>query len=316
MLSDLPTEPITLPLVGLGLRHPHYDAALKAPTGVDFVEFHAENLYPEGGLHQAFLADVLATFPVSIHGTSLGLGSTEKLPDVELAKFAGVIERTQPLLVSEHICFNRARIHGKLLHSGDLYPIPYNNESLDTMCHAIVQVQSKIGRPILLENLSAYLPNIEHTLSESEFLHQLVQRTECGLLLDLNNILVNLHNQQARPSSNQSLIDQAIAWIKTLPLHAVQEIHLAGFSPNKVHGFYIDDHGQPVSDECWALYRHVIALTGPVPTLIEWDNDLPEWEVLIKQATLAKKVAREGLQMAHVSSAPASNQSLSSKPCL
>lgn len=298
MLSDLSTESISLPLVGVGLRHPHYDDALKAPTGIDFVEFHAENLYPEGGLHQAFFDDVLATFPVSIHGTSLGLGSTETLPAAELAKFARVVERSQPLLISEHICFNRARIHGKLLHSGDLYPIPYNAESLDTMCQAIEQVQNHLGRPILLENLSAYLPDIAHTLSESEFLHQLVQRTGCGLLLDLNNILVNLHNQQYQSSKDAipNNIDTALAWIKTLPLDAVKEIHLAGFSPNKVHGFYVDDHGQPVSDECWALYRHVIGLTGAIPTLIEWDNDLPEWSTLVEQAILAKKVAKEVLQ--------------------
>jgi uncharacterized protein (UPF0276 family) len=284
-------DSVVLPQIGIGLRHPHYDDALRAPQGIDFVELHAENLYPKGGLYSAFVDQLCQTFPVSIHGTSLGLGSAVEVPEHELNKFADVVSRTSPFLVSEHICFNRANVHGRLFHTGDLLPIPYNAASLTTLSENVQTVQHRLGCSILLENLSAYLPDIEHTLTETEFLNQLVEQTQCGLLLDLNNVLVNLHNQYPNWDDAQR-IDVALNWIDQLPHTAIREIHLAGFSPQQVHGLYVDDHAQPVSSECWTLYAAVLAKIGAVTTLIEWDNNLPAWTDLVAQAEHARAVAK------------------------
>jgi uncharacterized protein (UPF0276 family) len=285
MTSKIQSTPTNKPLVGLGLRHPHYDQALAEPADLDFVELHAENLYPSGGAFAAFKKALSDTYAVSIHGTSLGLGSAVPLPETELQKFVATIEQTNAFLVSEHICFNRALVQGQLIHAGDLYPIAYNEDNLAQLAQQVTRVQAALGRPLLLENLSAYLPELEHRMSEATFLTELVAQTGCQLLLDLNNVLVNLHNQ-----AHLQPIDAALAWVKTLPVAAIGEIHLAGFTPRKTHGFYVDDHAQPVSEECWELYREVIAEIGVRPTLIEWDNDLPEWHTLLTQAQRARHI--------------------------
>jgi uncharacterized protein (UPF0276 family) len=282
---------LTQPKIGVGLRHPHYEAALAAPLGVDFVEFHAENLFVQNDLQQQFIQDVVTRWDVSLHGTTFGLGSVTPPTTEALQALTQLVTATQPILISEHVCFNRAMLHGKLFHGGDLYPIPYNNTSLDVLCQHIDIVQHQLQRPILLENLSAYLDDIEHEYTESEFLTSMIQRTGCGLLLDLNNILINEYNQHS-----VSPLNNAMRFIRNLPNNAIQEIHLAGFTPNKVNGKYVDDHAQPVYDECWQLYAQTLAYTGVVPTLIEWDNNLPDWSVLQAQAEQARKIALAHLQ--------------------
>ena len=276
------------PLVGVGLRHPHYEQALNEPADIDFVELHAENLYPSGRAFAAFKHHLADTYAVSIHGTSLGLGSALALPDAELAKFVDTVSQTNAFLVSEHVCFNRADVDGQIIHGGDLYPIPYDEANLEQLSAQVMRVQAALGRPLLLENLSAYLPDLAHSMSEAVFLTELVSRSHCQLLLDLNNVLVNLHNQD-----HPQPIEVALTFVQALPADAIGEIHLAGFTPRKVHGVYVDDHAQPVSDECWSLYQEVIALIGPRPTLIEWDNELPPWDTLLKQATRARSIMHQ-----------------------
>lgn len=279
------------PQIGVGLRHPHYEAALASLQGIDFVEFHAENLFARSELQQQFILDVVDRWSFSLHGTAMGLGSVIPPDENALYALGELVRASQPILVSEHVCFNRAQISGQLLHGGDLYPIPYNNASLDVLCQHIDIVQEHLQRPILLENLSAYLENIEHEYSESEFLTLMVQRTGCQLLLDLNNVLVNEYNKSTQQTFTP--LQNAMAFVASLPADAIKEIHLAGFTPTKINGQYVDDHAQPVTDECWQLYTQTLPITGLVPTLIEWDNNLPDWSVLQSQAQLARAIAQE-----------------------
>ena len=224
--------------------------------------------------------------------TNFTVGGAATPPDANaLYALGDLVRASQPILVSEHVCFNRAQISGQLLHGGDLYPIPYNNASLDVLCQHIDIVQEHLQRPILLENLSAYLENIEHEYSESEFLTLMVQRTGCQLLLDLNNVLINEYNKNTQQTFTP--LQNAMAFVAGLPADAIKEIHLAGFTPTKINGQYVDDHAQPVTDECWQLYTQTLPITGLVPTLIEWDNNLPDWSVLQSQAQLARAIAQE-----------------------
>lgn len=290
-------SPLTKPdiCIGLGLRHLHYEQALAHNTQtspIDFVEIHAENFFAQGGITQALLNDVCDKYDLSVHGTSLGLGSNLALPQDTLKQFADLVERTEAKLVSEHLCFNRAQVGDKVYHSGDLLPIAYNEKALANIVSNIQQVQDAIKRPILIENLSAYISpsqieaHSNDSMQEFEFLQHMCERSGCGLLLDLNNILVNALNQK-----EPDVLASALAKIKTLPAQLIGEIHLAGFSEQQVAGFIIDDHGQAVSDQCWQLYKESVALFGNVPTLVEWDTNLPEWETLVEQADKARMIA-------------------------
>lgn len=289
------TMPKPEPFIGLGLRHLHYDQALNhqvEDAPIDFVEIHAENFFAKGGITRALLDDVQYKYPLSVHGTSLGLGSQMALPQDTLAQFVELVDRTQPMLVSEHLCFNRAMVGDNIYHSGDLLPIAYNDTSLKQIVGNIQQLQDAIKRPILIENLSAYLlpsdidESSADTMQEFEFLVRMCEQAGCGLLLDLNNLLVNALNQKS-----PEVLGSAFAKIKTLPADLVGEIHLAGFSEHQVAGFIIDDHGQAVSEQCWQLYAQVVKHFGHVPTLVEWDTNLPEWQVLVKQTQIARSIA-------------------------
>jgi uncharacterized protein (UPF0276 family) len=291
-LNPFQAKPQTQPLIGVGLRHPHYTSSLSdLPINkhIDFVEIHAENFFAQGGISQTLLADVAAKYKVSVHGTSLGLGSGLPVPHDTLEQFAQVVDVSHAFLVSEHLCFNRAKVGDRILHSGDLLPLAYNQASLDLLTQNIEQVQTRLQRPILIENLSAYIQaheidaNETDEFSEMAFLTALCKQAGCGLLLDLNNLIVNALNQKLA-SPVQNIIDN----IAQLPSHLIGEIHLAGFSPKQVQGFIVDDHASAVSAQCWQLYENALARFGNVPTLIEWDNNLPEWEVLVAQADKAR----------------------------
>ena len=285
----------TKPNIGVGLRHPHYTQSLSdlaINQAIDFVEIHAENFFAKGGISQALLEDVRDKYQISVHGTSLGLGSGLPVPQQVLAQFAKVVDTSRAFLVSEHLCFNRAKVDGQILHSGDLLPLAYNQASLDILTRNIDQVQSYLQRPILIENLSAYVkaseiePSAKDEYSEIEFLIALCKQSGCGLLLDLNNLIVNALNQKEHDPHTHILNN-----VRQLPPELIGEIHLAGFSPKQVNGFIVDDHANAVSEQCWRLYREAIAHFGNVPTLVEWDNDLPEWEVLVSQAKRARDYA-------------------------
>lgn len=279
------------PCIGVGLRHPHYEDALHAPEGIDFVEFHAENLFIQNDLQQQFINDVKQHWPVSIHGTAFGLGSVIGPSEASLDALEQLVAQVSPMLISEHVCFNRAEVNHTVFHGGDLYPIPYNDHALDVLCHHIDLMQTRLQRHILMENLSAYLDGMPDKYSEAEFLSLMVQRTGCGLLLDLNNILINQYNQQSTAP-----LTHAMEFVEQLPIDAIQEIHLAGFTNTQVNGKYVDDHAQPVGQECWQLYTEVLSHVGCVPTLIEWDNNLPTWSVLLQQADTARQLCLAHLQ--------------------
>lgn len=290
-----------LPLIGVGLRHVHYQDALTSPFNIDFVEVHVENFFAKGGITQAILDDIKAHYAVSLHGTSLGLGSTEPVPDSHLGRFNELVEQVQPILVSDHACFSWGQLNDLTVHAGDLLPVPFNQESLAIMAANVSKVQQKLGRRILVENLSAYITPPNSTMSESEFLIELCRLTDCRLLLDLNNLMVNAINTKAATASNNGTdmttkaIDLALTQLEQYPSHVIGEIHLAGCTPVGEIGVMIDDHSQPVSDDVWLLYKTALTRFGPVPTLIEWDMDLPDWQTLCHQAQLARNIAEQVL---------------------
>lgn len=289
------------PTIGVGLRHPHYNQALSSDPNdhtaehtIDFVEIHAENFFAHGGISIDLLRDAREKYEVSVHGTSLGLGSNLSVPKETVEQFAQVVNIADAYLVSEHLCFNRAQVDGRVLHSGDLLPLAYNNKSLQVLSDNIQQVQSMIKRPILIENLSAYLQlsDIDElatdTMTEASFLIELCKQAGCGLLLDLNNLIVNALNQ-----GETQVVDTVFEQIKSIPAELIGEIHLAGFSDKRVNGFIVDDHACSVSQACWSLYQRVISHVGLKPTLVEWDNDLPSWEVLVNEAKKARVINTE-----------------------
>lgn len=273
--------------VGVGLRADHYREALEAPAAVDFLEVHSENFFAEAGIAVELLQDVAVQTPISLHGTSAGLGSVEPVPGDYLMKLKRLADRTNPVLVSDHLCFTWARIGGRLFHGGDLLPIPYTRESLDHVVRNIDRTQSYLGRQIAVENVCAYISFEDRDFDEAEFLNQIVSRTGCGLILDINNLMVN-----ARNAGHQDAGDQIARYLRSINEDAIVEIHLAGSTPVNETEVLIDDHACPVSTAGWEIYHSVIAAIGPRPTLIEWDNNLPSWAALLNEADKARRVQK------------------------
>lgn len=277
---------VTLPAIGVGLRHPHFSEALDSPANIDFLEVHSENFFAAGGASLAVLDKITENYPVSLHSTSMGLGSAKTIPDVYLRKLAMLIERVNPMLVSDHACYTWSDINSLDLHAGDLLPLSFDQDTLTVLIDNVDRVQNKFGRKILIENLSAYvnLGNSAHT--EAEFLSQLVKNTGCGILLDLNNIIVSAKNIGIEDN-----LAYAKKWLDTLPTESVGEIHLAGFKEAVIGELVVDDHSQAVSLQCWDLYAYALRRFGAIPTLIEWDNDLPSWTRLLEEADTARGIA-------------------------
>ncbi|MDA7746467.1 DUF692 domain-containing protein [Psychromonas sp.] len=273
-------------LIGVGLRHPHFTDVLTQPKQVDFVEVHSENFFGEGGAALSVLKQTRERYPISLHSTSMGLGSREEIPQDYLYRLKKLTQMIDPFLMSEHACFTWGQQQGQLIHSGDLLPIEHTHASLDRMCMQVDRVQSLLGRELIIENVSAYLHFAQSHLSEAAFLAALSQRTGAKILLDINNIAVNSLNFEGGD------IAQSIAnYIKVLPIDSVAQIHLAGSSLPATGEFVIDDHACPVSDQVWQGYEQAIQRFGAVPTLIEWDNDLPTWSILIAEADKARALA-------------------------
>jgi hypothetical protein len=276
---------------GVGLRHPHYTDFDQAAALPDFVEVHSENFFTRGGASRALIDSVRERCAVSLHGVGLGLGSAAGVDVAHLACLAGLVERVDPLLVSDHACFARAPLPGETVpvHGADLLPLAFTAASLEILCDNVSRVQDALRRPMLVENLSAYWTFEDDVIPETEFLTSLCRRTGCGLLLDLNNLVVNAVNAgEADP------VAVACAFIDALPAGAVGEYHLAGCTP-VTSGPLIDDHSRPVSDAVWTVYAHAIRRIGPRPTLVEWDLDLPPWPVLLGEAVRARTLASEVL---------------------
>ncbi|TGQ38353.1 DUF692 domain-containing protein [Mesorhizobium sp. M00.F.Ca.ET.216.01.1.1] len=259
---------------GIGLRSRHIGEMLTRRPSAGWLEVHAENYMGEGAGVEA-LERLRQIYPLSVHGVGLSLGSAQGVDRSHLERLRKVCERFQPDLVSEHLAWSVA--DGAYLN--DLLPLRYDEKALAVVARNVETVQDVLKRQVLIENLSAYLAFADSSMNEAEFLAELVARTGCGLLLDVNNVHVSAHNLQY----------DAKTFIDALPAEAIGEIHLAGHATNQVGAdtVLIDDHGSRVPPVVWSLYHHAISRLGPRPTLIEWDTDVPVLDVLLGEAMWA-----------------------------
>ena len=264
---------------GVGYKPQYFSAILADPGPVGWLEIHAENYMGEGGRPLAQLRHLAERFPISAHGVGLSIGDEGPLDRDHLARLRRLCDWLNPASFSEHLAWSTH--DGAFLN--DLLPLPYTPATLARVCDHVDQVQDALGRRMLLENPSTYLAFAETSMGEVDFLAEIARRTGCGVLLDVNNVHVSGINQNYDP----------VTYLDAFPLHLVGEIHLGGHSEDRDdHGnrLLIDSHGAEVVDEVWALYTRVIARGGARPTLIEWDNDLPDWHVLAAEAARAARV--------------------------
>ncbi|MCW0920172.1 MNIO family bufferin maturase [Pseudomonas glycinis] len=267
---------------GLGLKTGHFLEVLGSVPDLGFFEVHAENYMVAGGPFHHFLGLIRQQYPLSLHGVGLSIGGEGPLDSQHLKRLAELIERYQPQAFSEHLAWSS---HGPVFLN-DLLPLAYDTPTLNRVCAHIDQVQNTLKRPMLLENPATYLGFEHSTIDEAEFIGEVIRRSGCGLLLDVNNVYVSCINHQRDP----------LAYLDALPLHAVGEIHLAGFAEdcdNLGDRLLIDDHGAPVDQAVWDLYRQVLRRIGPVATLIERDNQVPAFAVLLAEAQQAETLLRQ-----------------------
>ena len=264
------------PVAGVGFKPVHLDEILSPDQRIGFVEIHAENYMGAGGPPHAHLRALCERYALSIHGVGLSIGAMEPLDRQHLLRLRRLCDRYKPAGFSEHLAWST---HDGL-YLNDLLPFPYTQLTLDRVADHVSEVQDTLGRRMLLENPSTYVTFSESTIPETVFLSAVAERTGCGLLLDVNNVLVSAVNHGSCPED----------YLAAFPLRHVGEIHLGGHdrqSDETGAPLLIDSHGAPVCDDVWDLYRSVIARTGPMPTLIEWDNDVPQWPVLAAEARIA-----------------------------
>lgn len=267
------------PPVGVGLRGAHYADLLARRQPVDWLEVHTENYLAEGGRDLHVLATLRADYPVALHGVGLGIASVHGFSMDHVRRIARLAARIEPMLVSEHLCWG-ATAHGVL---NDLLPLPLNRTSLELVCERVNAVQEVLRRPILLENVSACLRFPGDTYGETEFLARVARRTGCRVLLDVNNLYVNQCNHG----------EDALAALAALDPGEVGELHLGGHCDDG--GFIVDHHGAAVAAPVWDLYRAAVRRFGAVPTLVEWDTDLPPFATLLAEAARARAVAGDVL---------------------
>lgn len=264
---------------GLGLKPDHYADILESPAKVGWFEVHPENYMGAGGPPHHYLSRIRESYPLSLHGVGLSIGAAAPLNRDHLERLKGLVERYQPALFSEHLAWST---HDDVFLN-DLLPLPSTEETLAHVAGHVGEVQETVGRQLLLENPSTYVAFENNDMSEIEFLGQLAAQTGCGLLLDVNNVHVSATNHAF----------DAEAYIDTFPIEHVGEIHLAGFAETRDEAgapVLIDAHDRRVADRVWALYERTIKRTGPRPTLIEWDNDIPEWAILVREAQRADQI--------------------------
>lgn len=269
---------------GVGFKSAHFSDIERTRPDIGLFEVHAENYMGAGGAPHAQLAHIRRDYPLSLHGVGLSIGGAGPLDRAHIARLKQLVERYEPALFSEHLAWSS---HGGVFFN-DLLPLPYAAQTLARVCAHVSEVQEALGRRMLIENPATYVAFAASTCSEIEFLTQIVRRTGCGLLLDVNNVHVSAVNHGFA----------AQEYIDAFPIEQVEEIHLAGFAEDMDDAeiddirarLLIDAHGAPVADPVWALYERALARCGPVATLIEWDNDLPEWPTLLAQARRAEAV--------------------------
>ena len=262
---------------GIGFRAPHFAEIVATRPAVGFLEVHAEN-YMGGGPALRQLETLRLDWPIGLHGVGMSLGSAGGLDDEHLERFAALVKRIEPSAISEHLAW---AVTAKGTYLNDLLPLPYTEESLAIVAANVSRLQDRLGRHVLIENPSAYLRFVHSTIPEAEFLGELVRRTGCGLLFDVNNVYVTCQN----------LGGDARTWVEGLPVEAVRELHLAGHCINDADGvrILIDDHGSPVDPAVWDLYESTIRRFPNAATLIEWDSNLPSLPVLLAEAAEADR---------------------------
>lgn len=263
---------------GLGFKPQHYSDILQTKPKLGFLEIHAENYMGAGGPPHAMLTRLRQDYALSVHGVGLSIGGSGPLDEDHLSRLKILCDRYAPESFSEHLAW--ASHDDEFLN--DLLPLPYTKETLTLVCDHIDRVQEVLGRKMLLENPATYVQFAQSVIPETEFLTQITQRTGCGLLLDVNNVFVSCFNHRADPR----------AYLEAFPMQAVGEIHLGGHSEEELPEgpLLIDAHGAPVADPVWALYAETMARCGALPTLIEWDNDVPEFAVLYADAARATAI--------------------------
>jgi len=267
------------PRAGVGLKPQHYRDILDRAPDIGWFEVHAENYMGAGGPPHAYLTAVRERYPLSLHGVGLSIGGSGPLDKDHLGRLRALADRYQPALFSEHLAWSSH----DTVYLNDLLPLPYTEETLGHVCTHINEVQDTLKRQMLLENPSTYVAFAETSMSEVAFLREVVRRTGCGLLLDVNNVFVQAANHGF----------EAAAYIDSFQAEHVGEFHLGGHDEDEHDdgsALLIDDHGRAVADPVWALYARALARTGPKPTLIEWDNDVPDWATLFAEARRADAV--------------------------
>lgn len=280
-LRDTTRSPAPGPIpavAGIGLRGCHHAQIERERPAIGWFEAHSENYFGRGGPARRALAKVREHYPLSLHGVGLSLGSVDPLDFTHLSEIGELNRAFQPQLISEHLSWGS--VGGR--HLNDLLPMPYTGEALHHIVRRVADVQDYLGRQILIENVSSYLTYRGSEMTEWEFLVQLARESGCGLLLDVNNIYIN--------ASNHGF--DAVQFLEAVPAHLVQEMHLAGHTVRQIAGarVLIDTHGAPVSKDVWRLYALSLRRFGPVPTLIEWDTDIPSLGVLLAEAAKANEV--------------------------
>jgi len=265
--------------VGFGLRVPHYEAILARGVRADFVEAISENFLDRGGRAHSVLERVRADTPIALHGVSLSIGGMDPLCESYLASLAALASRIAAVSVSDHLCFGTFGGH----YAHDLWPLPYTEEALNHVVERVRRVQDRLGRQLLLENVSSYVEYRASTLTEWEFLAEVATRADAGILLDVNNVFVS--------ASNHGF--SALDYLQGIPRERLQQIHLGGHSDGD--GYLLDDHGSAVSEPVWRLYEQAVERFGAIPTLIEWDERVPELAELEAEAERARTLANARL---------------------
>jgi uncharacterized protein len=275
-LSDAIALP---PRAGLGLKPEHYPDILGPDPNIGFFEVHAENYMGEGGPPHRYLTAIRERYALSLHGVGLSIGGADPLDKAHLKRLRHLVDRYQPQSFSEHLAWST--------HDGDylndLLPVPYTPETLKRVAEHVDEVQQALGRRMLLENPSTYVVFAESSIEETAFLDEIAERTSCGLLLDVNNVMVSSVNQGLDP----------YAYLDRFPLHRVGEIHLAGYDEtvdDAGERLLIDAHGSRVRPDVFALFTHLVDKTGPLPVLVEWDNNVPDFATLADEARLVDQV--------------------------
>jgi uncharacterized protein (UPF0276 family) len=266
---------IDSPSIGIGLRQPHYREVFDRKPELGFLEVHSENFFLAGGASMFALERARESYPLSLHGVGLSLGSADAWSERHLFRLERLVDRVEPALVSEHLCWGGVGD----VRINDLLPLPHTREALALMVERVDRVQMVLGRQILIENVSAYVAFVDSEMSETSFLAELATRTGCGLLLDINNLYVNAVNHDFDP----------VKCLDEISGPSIGEIHLAGHT--ETDECLVDTHGTRVSSAVWQLYAEALRRFGPKPTLIEWDTDLPTLDVLLDEAQSAARIA-------------------------